>query len=101
MNGTPAFGPSQLPPVVGSPWQGVVVDAMLLFWILAAIIAVWGSVTESARAERERRRTLATDSDPGPTPGIDGFLDRWGVWSLCLAGLGLICLGLLSFVTHR
>ena len=93
--------PQPLPDLGSTPAQTFAVDLMLLFWLIAVGIAIWGAVTESARAERERRRTLATDDNPGPTPGIDGFLDRWGMWSLIFGAAGLVMLGYVSTIAHR
>lgn len=93
--------PQPLPDLGSTPGQTVAVDLMLLCWLIAVVIGVWGAMTESARVERERRRELATEADPGPTPGIDGFLDRWGMWSLIFGAAGLVMLGYVSLVAHR
>ena len=97
----PQGAPQPLPELPSSPAQTIAIDLMILFWVIAVVIAIWGAVTESARAERERRRELATEENPGPTPGIDGFLDRWGMWALIFAAAGLAMLAYVSFIVHR
>jgi hypothetical protein len=87
-------------PVAATPLQAVLLDLMALCWLLAVVLAVWGAVREARRADRERRRILATEVEPGPTPGIEGLLDRWGLWALLLGALGVVFLGLASTVAH-
>ncbi len=97
----PQAGPQPLPEFPSSPAQTIAIDLMLLCWVIAVVIAIWGAVTESARVERERRREVATQENPGPTPGIDGFLDRWGMWALIFAAAGLAMLGYISLIVHK
>jgi hypothetical protein len=93
----PSQGATLPPPgVSSSPAQALAIDAMLLCWALAVGIAVWGSLREARRADIERRRELASERQPGPTPGIEGFLDRWAWWALLLAAAGLAFLGYAS-----
>lgn len=75
--------------------QVVLVNLMGLFWLLAIVIAVWGSLREERRADQERRR-IGDDPMGGPTPGIEGVLDHWGLWSVILLVAGFICLALFS-----
>lgn len=86
---------SIIPPAVTAPTpaQNVALLAMFLCWALAIVIALWGSIREGRRVDRERRREIATEREPGPTPGIDGLLDRWALWALGFLGLGLALLG--------
>jgi len=87
---------SSLPPVIEAPTtgQGIAVIAMLLCWVLAVVVALWGSMREARRHDDDRRRELTADPAPGPTPGLSGFLDRWALWSLVFLGLGLGLLAL-------
>ena len=87
--------PRTLPLVVSTALQVALLDLMLLVWLAALVVAVWGAVTEAGRAERARRRELATGSEPGPVPGIDTLLDHWGLWAI---GLGAAGVGLLAWV---
>ena len=89
----PALQVPTVPAAPASALQAVVLDAMALFWLAALVIAVVGAVRENRRADQARRRELATEADPGPTPGLDGFLDRWALWALGSAAAGLLLLG--------
>ena len=70
---------------------------MLVCWVVAVIIGLWGSVRQARRAAGARRKARVTGVDAGPTPGLTGFLDRWAVWSLALVGAGLILLAVAPF----
>lgn len=85
---------SVIPQAVTAPTlaQQVALTAMLVAWALAVVLAVWGAIREARRADVHRRRELATEREPGPTPGLEGFLDRWAVWSLVLLGIGMVLL---------
>ena len=75
----------------------ILINIMGVFWLLAVVIAVWGAMREGRRAEYERRR-IGDDEMAGPTPGIEGVLDHWGVWSLTFLAAGFIALALFSKV---
>lgn len=87
---------TSIQPVIEAPTrgQGLAVMAMLIFWLLAVVIALWGSIREARRHDDARRQELAEEPAPGPTPGLSGFLDRWALWSLVFLGLGLGVLAL-------
>ena len=87
-----SVAPEAIPAVVQSTLQGIVLDVMALCWLAAIVVAVWGAITEAGRVERARRRELATESEPGPTPGIDGLLERWGLWAILLSAAGVALL---------
>lgn len=89
-----------VPAAPASALQAVLLDAMALFWLAALVIAVVGAVREARRADRARRQELATEADPGPTPGIDGFLDRWALWAIGCAAAGLALLGWASSIAR-
>jgi len=82
-----------VPAVLLTPFQGILLDVMVACWLAALTIAIWGSITEAGRVERARQRELATEREPGPTPGVDGLLERWGLWAILLAAVGLGLLG--------
>jgi hypothetical protein len=82
-----------VPAVAASPLQAAALDVMVLCWVCALVIAVWGAIREARRVDRARRRELATNPEPGPTPGIDRLLDRWAIWALGFAAAGLALLG--------
>ncbi len=82
--------PLRQPPVVVE----VLTDLMLLCWLAAFVLAIWGSIREGRRVEREQRHVEESDPLAGPTPAIDGILDHWGVWSLTLVGAGLVLLAI-------
>lgn len=86
--------PPLIPQAVTAPTaaQHAALLAMLVAWGLAVVVAVWGALREARRADADRRRELATERTPGPTPGLEGFLDRWALWSLVLLGVGLLLL---------
>lgn len=93
---------STLPPVIEAPTvgQALAVGAMLLCWLLAVVIALWGSIREARRHDYARRTEL-TSEDAGPTPGLAGFLDRWALWSLAFLGLGLALLAIGANIGRR
>ena len=75
----------------------VLINVMGVFWLLAIVIAIWGAMREGKRADFERRR-IGDDETAGPTPGIEGVLDHWGVWSVSFLVAGFIALALFSKV---
>lgn len=77
-----------------SLYQGLLVVAMLVCWAAAVVISVWGSVRDAQQAEREARKELEHNPAPGPTPGIEGFMEHWAVWALGLVAAGLVLLAL-------
>ena len=89
--------PTTPSPVVSpSPAHHVALILMIICWAAAVLIGLWGSVRQARHAALVRREARTTGRNPGPTPGLEGFLDRWAVWSLVLLGLGLACLGYAS-----
>lgn len=83
------------PTVAPTAAEIILINIMAIFWLLAVVIAIWGSIREGRRAEYERRR-IGNDEMAGPTPGIEGVLDHWGVWSVSLLVAGFIALALFS-----
>lgn len=77
--------------------ETILVNLMGLFWLLAIVIAVWGAMREARRADQERRR-VGDEETAGPTPGIEGVLDHWGLWSVSFLVAGFIALALFSRV---
>ncbi len=84
--------PLQQPPLV----VDIAMDLMLLCWLAALVLAIWGSIREAKRVDREQRHAQETDPQPGPTPAIEGILEHWGLWSLGLVGVGLVLLAVAS-----
>lgn len=89
-------------PVEAPTWgEELAVLAMILSWTLAVVVALWGAMREAKRHDDDRRQELASDPEPGPTPGLSGFLDRWALWALVFLGLGLVLLAVASSGAHR
>ena len=78
----------------------IATDVMLLCWLAAIVLAVWGSMREARRIEREQRHVEESDPLPGPTPAIEGVLDHWGIWSLGLVGAGFVLLAIASAIAR-
>jgi hypothetical protein len=73
---------------------------VVLVWLAAIVIAVWGSIHDARQVEREERADLWENPEPGPTPGVEGFLNRWAIWALGLVLAGLLLLALATQVAR-
>jgi preprotein translocase subunit SecG len=70
----------------------VITALAVLCWVAAIALAIWGSIRDAREAEREARQELWQNPEPTPTPGIEGILSRWTLWSFVLLGAGMLLL---------
>ncbi len=97
LSSTAAASSVSVPSVSNVPKaSGMFLVLMLLVWLLAVVLAIWGTIHDGRRAERELRN-LSVDEGPRV---LDGVLNRWGLWSLGLALLGFVFLSIAAGFAH-
>lgn len=79
----------------------VIALLMILCWAAAVVLAFWGAIRDARQVEREARHEVRENPAPGPTPGIEGFLDHWALWALALTAVGLLLLALAAALARR
>lgn len=75
----------------------VAIVLMLICWVAAAIIGMWGAMRQARRVAGARAQENVTGVDAGPAHGVTGYLDRWAILSLSLVGAGLLLLAIATY----